>query len=75
MLSLVPHPLRSVSCLLVTIKLVAVMGAMLVVDRVGRRLLLLVGSLLTASALAFAAIAISLGSAPLTIVSVGLTVV
>ena len=65
----------SVSCLLVTIKLVAVMGAMLVVDRVGRRLLLLLGSLLTATALAFAAIAISVGSAPLTIVSVGLTVV
>jgi len=64
-----------ISCCLIFVKLVAVLIAMLAVDRVGRRTLLLFGSAFTAAALALSAAAVSAGSAPLAVAAIGLTVV
>ena len=63
------------SCGIVLLKLIAVLFAMCVVDRVGRRSLLIAGSLLNAVALALIAASIASHSALLTIGSIGVYVV
>ncbi|KAL1499887.1 hypothetical protein AB1Y20_012570 [Prymnesium parvum] len=63
----------ALSCAVLFVKVLAVVAATLVVDRVGRRRLLLLGSLTTAAGLALVAVAISISSPWLTILFVGLT--